>query len=163
MLTSVWRFASSLWTLGRARLGRVPRSFLAYPCFELLAVSISRRFANVDYILWHHREIMQQLAEAKKNLMLKMRTKKSRFRLAIIKQPMHEATDTRRIGKLGELHELEQRHDHLAKTLEDFGHEESGIRERESGDHRAAYLSRLRDQPARARAGPLRYHQTAPG
>jgi predicted nucleic acid-binding Zn-ribbon protein len=69
------------------------------------------------------------MAKAEQNRALKMRIETLGLRIATLKEMMHDASDARRIGKLGELYALEKRHDDLAHALEETRHEGSGFRE----------------------------------
>ena len=67
--------------------------------------------------------------EADLHLALKMRVKTLGLRITALKKTMSEATESRRIEKLGELHELERRHKHLEERLHQIVREGPGLRQ----------------------------------
>ena len=65
---------------------------------------------------------------------LKMRVKTLGLRITALKTTMSEATDAKRIEKLGELQELERRHRDLEEQLQQIGREAPGLRQDVNAD-----------------------------
>ena len=72
--------------------------------------------------------------EADLHVALKMRVRTLGLRITALKKTMSEATDAKRIEKLGELHELERRHKDLKERLHQIGREGPGLRQDVNAD-----------------------------
>jgi hypothetical protein len=68
------------------------------------------------------------------HLALKMRVKTLGLRITALKNTMSEATDAKRSEKLGELHELGQRHKDLDQRLRQVDREGPGLRQAVKAD-----------------------------
>ena len=62
-------------------------------------------------------------------LTLKMRIKTLGVRITVLKTMMNQATDSKKVAKLRELHELERRHEQLKERLHNLNREGPGIRQ----------------------------------
>jgi predicted nucleic acid-binding Zn-ribbon protein len=74
------------------------------------------------------------MAETGLHSALSLRVEALGRRIAALKTTMGDATDAKRIGALGELQALEQRHHHLGERLRQISHDGAGFRQDASAE-----------------------------